>query len=381
MRRVVLVVIAASTLSQSGLHAQSPKVPPTTLRPATASLSEPFEHISSVRELDDGRLIIAEDAAHFRLTVADWRSATVKSIGREGAGPGEYRSIGRIVAVSADSSLVTDPRNARWLVLDGARIVGTIRHGPGSLRNAQIPFGADARGRVLELEGYAFPKSGTQRVVPWYPNAESLLVLLTRRDSPTVDTVARIRGRYRGARQAVSPKGERAGGMPIVWDLVNPLAAEDQALLFPDGWVAIALGNPYRVDWMRPDGNRTRGVPLPFTPQALDDRERLHALAVYHPGYLRAGFTVADIPGWPAVLPPFPINALLAAPDGALAIERTAEARSPGRYYDIVDRTGRLVRRLRLQPNERLAGFGKQAAFVIATDSDDVEWLRRHPWP
>lgn len=381
MGRVVRVVVAGSVLSPLGLYAQSPKVPPTTLQPPSASVSEPFEHVSSVRELDDGRLIVAEDAAHFRLSVVDWRTGAAESIGREGAGPGEYRSIGRIVALPADSSLVTDPRNARWLVLDGARIVGSVRHGPGSLRNAQIPLGADARGRVLELEGFAFPTPPTHRVVPWYPNAESLLVLLTRRDSSAVDTVAHIRGRYRGTRQAISPKGERVGGMAIVWDLVNPLAAEDQALLFPDGWVAVAFGNPYRVDWITPEGNRIPGAPLPFTPQVLDDRERQHALAVYRPTYLRAGFTVADIPGWPRVLPPFPINALLAAPDGAVAIERTAESRFPGRYYDIVDRTGRLVRRLRLPPNERLAGFGRLAAFVIAQDSDDLEWLSRHPWP
>lgn len=275
---------------------------------------------------------------------------------------------------------MTDPRAGRWVIRAGSRIAAMARQGPARLRSAGIPFGADRAGRVLELEGYLFPR-GPGRVVPWYPNAESLLVLLARRGSAQVDTLARLRGRYGGVRQAPSPNGEKAGGMPVVWDLVNPLAAEEQALLFLDGWIAMARSDPYRVDWATPEGRWVRGVPLPFVPRAVDARQQQNALQAYQPAYLRAGFGPSAVPGWPPVLPPFPINALLAAPGGALAIERTADALAPGQQYDIVDRAGKLTGRIRLAPNERVVGFGARVVFVAARDSDDVEWLRKHPWP
>jgi hypothetical protein len=380
MRRTFFRIATASLAAAARLTAQSPSASLLGLRPPIASLPEGFEHISSVRELNDGRLIIADDSRHSRLLVADWRSGRVSVVGREGDGPGEYRSIGQVVALPSDSSLVTDPRGGRWLLLDGLRVAGMAAHNGLRLQNAQVPFGADGRGRILELEAHVFPKS-REPVARWYPNAESLFVLVVRRGSSNVDTVARIRGRYRGIRHVPSPKGGQVAGMSIIWDLVNPLAAEDQALLFPDGWVAIAYGNPFQVEWVAPDGKRVRSGTLPGPTRTIDEREKRNALLVYRPTYLSAGFGVNDVPTWPAVLPPFPINALLAVPDGALAIERTAEASSPGRVYDIVDRTGHVVKRIRLLPNERLVGFGSHAAFVAAKDSDDIEWLRKHPWP
>jgi len=58
------------------------------LAPANAQLRQQFSMITSVRELQDGRLILV-DRLERRLAVVDWRAGTVASIGREGRGPGE----------------------------------------------------------------------------------------------------------------------------------------------------------------------------------------------------------------------------------------------------------------------------------------------------
>jgi hypothetical protein len=53
----------------------------------------------------------------------------------------------------------------------------------------------------------------------------------------------------------------------------------------------------------------------------------------------------------------------------------------PENRYDIVDRTGRLVRGVTLPENQRLVGVGRSGAYVAETDEDGIQRLRRHPWP
>lgn len=54
---------------------------------------------------------------------------------------------------------------------------------------------------------------------------------------------------------------------------------------------------------------------------------------------------------------------------------------TPGNFYDIVGRRGMLAARIRLADNERFIAFGARSAYVVEKDADDVERLRRHPWP
>lgn len=104
----------------------------------------------------------------------------------------------------------------------------------------------------------------------------------------------------------------------------NPLAFEEKPVLFPDGWIAIVRGDPYRVEWLSPDGQRVRGDPLPFSTLPVSRAERCFAID----GAASGGDCREDLyPPFPTELPPFwREGAVLALSDGTVAIARTPSA-------------------------------------------------------
>jgi len=67
--------------------------------------------------------------------------------------------------------------------------------------------------------------------------------------------------------------------------------------------------------------------------------------------------------------------------ESRIAVRRMPTASAPETRYDLVDRRGALDGQLALKQNERVLGFGGRSVYVVATDDDGVERLRRHPWP
>ncbi|HLA89094.1 MAG TPA: hypothetical protein VJL28_01530 [Gemmatimonadaceae bacterium] len=330
--------------------------------------------------------MLVAGAGYLPLAVGDFRSREVEPVGREGDGPGEYREVTRIHALGGDSTLVEDRRRLRWIILDGSRAVATLATWAQGARGPTVAA-VDGRGRVLELRASRYGEAAGVPVMQYAANAESLLVLIHRdviaamsgraaRSEP--DTVARLRGRFRGLR--VARRGTYRDA-PLFFELHNPLGVEEQAMLFPDGWLALALFDPYRVDWITPEGRRLAGRPLPFTPTIVDDRQMRHAIVMWGPGGRQSVFGPTDFPNWPDNLPPFHNDALVAAPDGRLLIQRTSNALEPFTLYDIVDRAGELNGRLKLAANERIIGFGVRSVYVLVITDDDTQRLRRHPWP
>lgn len=370
------LAVATASLRPAELAAQARSGP---LPPSNGALDDGFTRITGIRELRDGRLLVA-DQREVRLHLVDWRTRGVREVGAEGSGPGEFRSIHRLFALGGDTTLMGDSRNGRWLVLDGDRMVGSIDYG----RRHQRPLppdiaGADRRGRLLITVPTHLRTVPGLLDVDERGRADSLLLVLEHAHSGRADTLMRIRGSFRGLREVLRPP-LLAGTKSTSWLVRNPLAAEEQAQLYPDGWIALALTDPYRVDWITPEGRRIRGAPLPFTAVPVDERQKAAAVARRYQAGTK--MRVADMPpDWPRVLPPFLNDALLAAPGGQLVIRRTLPAGATAVLYDVVDRRGALVRTVSLPLAQRLIGFGAASAYTVTTDGDDLQWLQRHPWP
>ncbi|MEK7667933.1 MAG: hypothetical protein AAB409_04730 [Gemmatimonadota bacterium] len=348
------------------------------LRAPDAVAAVEFTRVTSVRELRDGSVLVANQPEG-RLVLVQWGSAEAPVIGRAGDGPGEYRGVGWLYALAGDSTLFTDSYLDRWLLLDGPRIVATVveQNTVNRLLRAQLS-GADEFGHVLGVRGEVFPG----RAPRTRDTADSLLLLLAGRAAQRVDTIARLKGRGGGGFHV----GQRESGRPPFIVVTNPLASEDQALLFGDGWIAVARIEPYRVDWRAPDGRWVRGAPLPFTAVGVDDRERCFAMERVLGS--AGGSDPSSLPGWPETVPPFlPVwlqslaPALLAAPDGRLVIARTPTTASPEHQYDVVDRQSRLIGVISVSANETLIGFGARSVYTLSTDAQGVQRLRRHLWP
>jgi hypothetical protein len=341
------------------------------LAPATATLEEEFTRILSVRELADGRVLIS-DPSEKRIVVADLRTGTVRTIGRVGGGPGEFAEPGRLFALPGDSSIMQDQGNTRrWLLFAGDSIVAILPPDhPVILATRGSLQGADGRGYTL-----------AQRTEP--PRREATtgsqvlgsLLLRANRSTGQIDTIASLNG------LTLESRATTTGGNTSIrtWQVI--FSVPDQGVLFPDGWIAIARSDSYRVDWHPPQGTPILGRPLPFTPIRVSPEEKKfwHDATLADAGSDRA----YDYSGMPFAefISPFRNSGVRATPDGSLLVLRERSREQPGQQYEVIDRRGTRVATITLARNERIVGFGTSTVYVAVRDDDGIERLRRHPWP
>lgn len=199
--------------------------------------------------------------------------------------------------------------------------------------------------------------------------------------SGEADTVFRLKGPGRTGHVVLAAQADR----PRMLVGGNPMDSQDQAILFSDGWIAVARVSPYRVDWRRPDGQWLSGPPLPLDTISVDRREKCAATE----RYLRLDCRRVTLPGWPEMVPPFlipnrvpsRIPTLFAAANGVLVIARTPTATSSDNIYDIVGRNGRLVARLTLPGQYQVVGFGPTDVYLVMKDEMDLQHILRYDWP
>lgn len=341
--------------------------------PATR-LSHDFVSITSVRELRDGRVLVTDPRGDL-FAVADFARDTVERIGRKGRGPGEYDWPGPLWRLGGDSTVMTIASSRRWLLVVGARIVSTLPSDAPGVSLGLFPLGADSLGRVL-MSVESRPQHGVHETGA---RDSTALVLLHRRTG-TADTIARRR--KTGAR--VEAELDAAGRVKRISSKHHsPLEVEEAALLFLDGWVAVVRREPYRVDWRTPAGSWRVGAAIPIPKIRVDRREREAAVRFF----AEQGGTPPPSPDtfdrWPEFLPavaPFRSYPVVPTTEGMIAIRRTRSARAPDPRYDIVDRTGRVVQRLVLDPGEAIVAFGRGMVYLVRTDAEGAQYLIRKVW-
>jgi hypothetical protein len=158
------------------------------------------------------------------------------------------------------------------------------------------------------------------------------------------------------------------------------LSSPEQAAVFPDGTVAVALQEPYRVDWHAADGTVRRGAAIERTAPPLNEgekqawKERAEAASG---GPL--AFPLDRFP-WAEFVPPFRAGGLTTLPNGDLLVAREPWSGSNGEEFDIIDRRGMRTGTLRLRAGERVVGTGRRDVYIAVADDDGIERLRRHPW-
>ena len=362
------------------------------LAPAEQTLDgKKFGRIQSVRELSDGRVLLSDVGERERyLYVADLRTDEVRSLGRVGDGPGQFRYPGFLYPIGVDSTLLTDQSTHRAFLVVGDGHPENLS--AASLLVARLstepPLGIDRFGRVLGVEGFGYgDRLPMSRVV-----ADSLRILLT-----TDNVLGWEPGRHETIAE-VGGQGRFGGWQRLRYGRryrTSPLATEAQAWLFRDGWVAVAHPDPYRVDWRRSDGEWVRGAALPFDRVPATDWQKCFAAtgdrnpdACDRPSLAK----YVNLPS-PDHIPPFVMEwqwrdrttpggiAVQPGPNGLLLIQRTRMADAPGRRYDVIDRTGSLRGTIRLPENQTIVGSGSSSLYVVTKDSAGDLTLSRHPWP
>lgn len=383
--RPILLSLVALSLIAPVAGAQS--VPTVTLSEPAATFAEPFDQVTSIRELRDGRVLVA-DLFGRSVTVADFRANTATRVGREGQGPLEYAFPQALIALPGDTTFLVDPAQGRFLVIGpDATPLGTERFpdGTGGMFRAR---GADAQGRIyaqgspfspdrpLDMEGGTLP--------------DSVPLLLWDRARNRVDQL----GKIKIPSMNVGVSG--SAGNRNVSISSQPFAPADDWAVAPDGSVGIVRVGDYHVDWWGTP--RAQGRPVRFTPSPVGDADREAFQSRFRdprgalrlertsggppPSGARASAPPAPSvpePEWPEVKPPFVSGTAIASPSG-LWVERSQPA-DAAPLYDVFDRQGTLVRQVRLAPRSRVVGVTRSWLYVARTGDDDLQYLERYRVP
>jgi hypothetical protein len=357
--RFVIAIVLAGVTAWSTLSAQ-PTVPTVTLSRPDVEFKDGFSSIRGFRELSDGRVIVS-DQRESRVVLVDFARGTATPIGRKGQGPDEYNINLELHAMKGDTTYLTDIERRFLVITPSGGTAGTRR----------FPEGVSTSPSAIDRDGRAYfpPVFISTNGQP----ADSAPFVRVDLRSGKVDTLM-----FR------QPPPRRDPAMPV-----NPYGPRDLWVVAPDGRIARIAVDDYRVTWYETDGRVSQGAPIPYVkiPVTARDREEHRQLLRRNPGVGtgRAGLSGTAPPPikeeWPTHKPPFVGNAALAAPSGELWIQRTLAAGERNPLYDVIDRSGRLVRRVVLPPDTRVIGFGAKHIYLARFDDVDLMYLQRYAMP
>lgn len=354
-----------------------------------AESAESFTRVGGIRELPSGKVLVV-DPTDKVVQLLDLASGTMTKVGREGQGPGEYGLPLALFGLPSGETLLYDIAGRRFLTISPDGKPGAIlemprpaaRPGAGGPPITGLGFndirGVDARGR-LYFQGSPFlPGGGT---------ADSVPIMRWDRVKPVFDTLGYV-AVPAGSASATGGRGNftvRIGGGKV-W---GPAEAWDVA---GDGRVARAVPSPYRIIWFG-SGKALAGPVQPYSPirvtQADKDlfkenqkKQRPMILTIGGGGGTRTApppSVQQEEPDFSESMPPFTgRGSVLATPDGEVWVLRTRSASDKTPVYDVFDKTGGLAKKVALNPNSRVVGFGKGTVYVVRTDDDDLQWLQRY---
>ncbi len=380
MLRSMVPAVLASVALASLLEAQA--VPVVSLTKPEAEFAEPFDQVSGVRELGNGRVVVADLFAK-SVAMADFRSGALTKIGREGQGPGEYAFPVNVLALPGDTTLIVDPAQRRFVkVAPDGKAVGLVSfpEGAGGMGNMR---GTDAQGRVyLQANPFGSRALGEMREMP-----DSAPILRWNPANNRIDTIVKVK----------LPETARAtSGTASARSIVmrqQPFSARDEWAVAPDGRVGVARVADYHVEWHGSAKVAGPRVAAPKVPVAQADKDNVNRAAndtrgrmmIREGGSPRSSGASAPPPpelpepDWPEFKPPFMGNAF-ASPDGRLWVPR-AQPANAAPVYDVFDARGRLVQQVKLAPGTRLVGFGANSIYTARTDEDELQYLQRHRRP
>jgi len=346
-------------------------------RPAV-QFSEPFSFVRGVRELRDGRVLVA-DYIEDRVALVDLARATSTDVLTEGGGPRSVRLPMSIVPLG-DSSLVVDYGNSRVLVLS--------------------PEGQPVRASVIERPGRLFVR-GLARDGAWLyavpswaegPDAlpdDSVRVVRWRQGASSEETVFVMQGnRFRKDRSpSMQPRIPTVG-----------YAGQDAWAVADGGAVWVVRHSPFRVERLLPDGQWRRGPIVERQLRAVsaeDKRRFVIEFSAASPtsgrgadGGMGRGPTpdareVARLIGtteWAATHPSFDAAGVLVAPRDRLWVRRAPEPGRPA-IYDEFDGEGKPLRELRLPLGQRVVAVTERGVYAIRENDDGEQFLLRYALP
>ena len=423
----VIVAVQSSAAQQ--------QIPVRTLGTVEARSDERLGYVSGVRELSNGTVIV-NDAGKRRLIAFDPTLGSVRVIADTSPGArAQYgpRATG-VIPYAGDSTLLVDMSGRAFLVIDEHGNVTRVMSAPrpndvASMTSAGLGAPSfDRRGRLLYrtmlMPAFKAPVVGKPYTPPTMPDSAPLL----RADfeKRTADTVAWLRTPVIKVSSTPLPNG----GV-VLTPLFSPISTIDDWTVLPDGSVAVLRGADYHIDWIDASGVRTSTPKMPFDWKRLSDDDKAAIVdsvrKVLEAQLQRSGSGNTNIAAGPGghggtaiptghsmtimpiggddgapqpkvTAPPAPQAAQLVEPselpdyypsilqsgemradlDGRVWIlPSTSTQAGKGLLYDVVDRRGEIVERVRLPEGRALEGFGANGAVYLTSHGPEGTRLER----
>jgi hypothetical protein len=341
--------------------------------------------VAAVR-LADGRVAVAPAVGN-AIRIFDPTGKLAQTIGRAGAGPGEFQSITGLWRGPGDSLLVSDMMLQRLTVLDPA--AGFVR---SFSLGGQSGFAPSQRGQV----GMAFPQGrladGT--VI----GMRMAFGINDQREGNVRDTIALIRYGADGAAKDTLAKfpGIEMTQMAMTFgnQTVNaptpvPLGRNTIFGVAADRFF-VATNERWEVEARNPDGSlqrliRVASEPTPVTEAAiaahrLEQIEQMEGAPQFRsiPEQFKKQFvdrinTAKYPPTMPWIAGLFPVS------DGSLWVEEQIVPGNEQRRYAVFDPSGALLGRVTAPSRLRVVSVYQDVVVGVWRDPDDVEHVRIHP--
>jgi hypothetical protein len=424
---------------QSAIVVAQKSIPIRQLTTIEASSSEPIGFISGVRELSDGRVLI-NDAGARRILIFDKTLASAAIVADTSPGRKlQYGSrASGIIPFAGDSTLFVDIGGRAFIVLDGAGNVARVMSAPrpndmqniagGSIGTASLDKAGRLLYRSMLFPLFKAPIAGKPYTPPTMPDSAPLL----RADFDTriADTIAWLRV----PTIKINSTFLANGGVRLT-PVFSPISTIDDWTALPDGSVAVLRGSDYHIEWIGTDGTRSSTPKMPFDWKRLSDEDKASIIdstkkalerqsrrdaTPSAPGSGGGGMGGHGGPSIPAghSMTIMPVGSADGAPPPQSAnkgpsLPAIAEVVSPndlpdyyppilqsgemradfagniwilpstttqlgrGLLYDVVNRNGELVERVRLPEGRALEGFGRDGAVYLTSHGPNGTRLER----
>jgi hypothetical protein len=396
-------------------------IPERTLGAPTVVGSERLRGIAAVRELSNGRVLVAERApvttmlrnmvnaltppslpgqpgsaraesvarrpelAPPRVLLFDAALATAKPVGHAGAEPNDYSQPERLAAGLSDTTLLLDLGRSDLLLIDPAgTIVGTR---PTAATNSAIlaASGAIAIDHFGRL--YYQPRIQLTRNVPTgmqmiTPDTAPIMSY----DFKTGATVPVAEVHVAGNTVVMEADPSTPGGTRMRMSS-TPFAVVDDWVMMPDGTLAIIRGADLHIDWIAPDGKRRSTPRIAYERRPVTGSDRAAYLRrgrlIDSMQVMPRGMTVVQTApdSFPAFKPPFTMRSAMASPDGTIWLPAKIISPDKPDGFHIIGPDGRVREHIHLAKGEHLVGLGKHGIYVAITKGPRDDRLARVSLP
>lgn len=272
---------------------------------------------------DYGRIYILEGQAQ-EIRVFNPDGSFLRTIGRQGRGPGEFENAIGLRWGPRGDLWVIDPDNARYAIFDTAGTYLEMARRASVMTMMPWPGAIDASGNLTDV-------SLDQDMVTGPPLK---IILVTYRfdgqDPVPIDTVHLPDYQE----EFFELRTERSFSLAVV-----PFAPRLVWRYDPRGYLRSGVPDRYRIVRHDPAGDTSQIIDLPFRPLPVSAEERAEAVERLEPFTQRGG--KVDFSRIPRTKPAF--QNFFTDPDGFLWVMPTTTTAEKGRRFDLFDPEGRYL--------------------------------------